>query len=130
MKTIKVVAAIIKRNNQILIAKRSSGDYAGLWEFPGGKIENNETSKNALIREIKEELEIDINIYEYLTCVEYDYPKFHLSMECFICSLNNNTIQLHDHSAIKWIDINDDIKNINWVPADVLVVKAIQKYYL
>lgn len=130
MKTIKVVAAIIKRNNQILIAKRSYGDYAGLWEFPGGKIENNETSKNALIREIKEELEIDINIDEYLTCVEYDYPNFHLSMECFICSLDNDTIQLHDHSTIKWIDINDDIKNINWVPADVLVVKAIKKYYL
>lgn len=130
MKTINVVAAIIKKNNQILIAQRLKGDFAGQWEFPGGKIENGETSEEALKREIIEEMEIEINVEEFLITAEYNYPNFHLHMDCFICSIENDNMVLNDHSAIKWIPINENIKNINWVPADVQVIEAIQTKYL
>lgn len=127
MKIIKVVAAIIKKDNQIMIAQRLKGEFAGQWEFPGGKIEPNETPQEALKREIEEEMELDISVDEYLITAEYDYSTFHISMDCFMCSLNNTEIHLHDHSAIKWIELDEDIKNINWVPADVQVIEAVQK---
>lgn len=126
MKTIKVVAAILKKDEQIMIAQRLKGDFAGQWEFPGGKIEAGETPQEALKREIFEEMELAIDVNDFVITAEYDYPTFHLSMDCFICSLQSKDIQLHDHTAIKWISINDDIKNINWVPADVQVIEAIQ----
>lgn len=130
MKTIKVVAAIIKNKDKIMIAQRLKGDFAGQWEFPGGKIEAGETAEEALKREIMEEMELSIKVNEYLITAEYDYPTFHLSMDCFMCSLENEEIHLHDHAAIKWIPLNGDIKNINWVPADVQVIEAIQAKYL
>lgn len=130
MKTIKVVAAIIKKENQIMIAQRLKGEFAGEWEFPGGKIEVGETSQEALKREIMEEMELDIEVKDYLVTAEYDYSTFHLSMDCFMCELKNEKIHLHDHTAIKWIPINEDIKNIDWVPADVQVFEAVQKRYL
>ncbi len=130
MKTIRVVAAIIKKDNHIMIAQRLKGDFAGQWEFPGGKIELNETPEQAIKREILEEMELDINVNEYLMTAEYDYPTFHLSMDCFICSLNNEQLHLHDHIAIKWISIFDNIENINWIPADVQIIKTIQNKYL
>lgn len=126
MKTIKVVAAIIKENNKILIAQRLKGEFAGQWEFPGGKVELNETPQQALEREINEEMELKIDVNEFLITAKYDYPSFHLSMDCFICSFKDKHITLHDHSAIKWISIEEDIKNINWVPADVQVFEALQ----
>lgn len=130
MKTIKVVAAIIKNKEKILIAQRLKGDFAGQWEFPGGKIEAGETAEEALKREIMEEMELSIKVNEYLITAEYDYPSFHLSMDCFMCSLENEEIHLHDHAAIEWIPLNEEIKNINWVPADVQVIEAIQAKYL
>lgn len=129
MKTINVVAAIIKKDNQILIAQRLKGEFAGQWEFPGGKIEPKETPQEALKREILEEMELQIEINDFLIKAEYTYSTFHLSMECFICSLKNDEIRLHDHTAIKWIPINEDIKNINWVPADVQVFEAMKSKY-
>lgn len=129
MKTIKVVAAIIKKDNQILIAQRLTGEFAGQWEFPGGKIEEGELPEEALKREMMEEMELEISIDEYLMTAEYDYPNFHLSMDCYICSLKTDDIQLHVHSAIQWISLNENIKNINWIPADVQIVEAIQRKY-
>lgn len=130
MKTIKVVAAIIKKENQIMIAQRLKGEFAGEWEFPGGKIEAGETPEEALKREIMEEMELDIEVKDYLMTAEYDYSTFHLSMDCFMCELKNEEMHLHDHTAIKWIPIDEDIKNIDWVPADVQVFEAVQKKYL
>lgn len=129
LKTIHVVAAIIKKDDQILIAQRLKGEFAGQWEFPGGKVEAGETSQTALKREIMEEMELSITVGDYLITAEYDYSTFHLSMECFMCSLENEEIHLHDHTAIRWISLSDDIKNINWVPADVQVIEAIQRRY-
>ncbi len=117
MKTIKVVAAIIKRDKNIIIAQRLKGDLAGRWEFPGGKIEPNETPEQALIREIKEELEITITIDSFLMKAEWDYPTFHLDMDCFICHTADSIEYLNDHSAIKWLPI-DTTEAIAWCPAD------------
>ncbi|MEG1630426.1 MAG: (deoxy)nucleoside triphosphate pyrophosphohydrolase [Erysipelotrichaceae bacterium] len=129
MKTIKVVAAIIKKDNQILIAQRLKGDFEGLWEFPGGKIEANESSQAALKREIKEEMELNIEVGKQLISVHHTYEKFILNMKCFLCSLVDTNIILHDHKAIKWINIDIDIDSIRWVPADIKVMKAIQKEF-
>ena len=126
LKTIKVVAAVIKKENQIMIAQRLKGDFAGQWEFPGGKVETGESPQQALRREIMEEMELDITVNEFLLTAEYGYPNFHLSMDCFLCSLASSDIHLHDHTAIKWISILDEVKNINWVPADVQVMEAIK----
>lgn len=130
MKIIKVVAAIIKKDEHIMIAQRMKGDFAGLWEFPGGKIEQGETTEDALKRELMEEMELSIHVQEFLMTAEYDYPSFHLSMDCFLCSLESEEIHLHDHTAIKWISIHDAIKNINWVPADVQVIETIKNKFI
>lgn len=130
MRNIHVAAAIIKKKNQIMIAQRMKGEFAGQWEFPGGKLEQGETASDALKREMMEEMELHINVDEFLMTAHYDYPTFHLEMDCFMCSLVNEEIHLHDHSAIQWININDNIKNINWVPADVQVIEAVHKKYL
>ncbi|MEF9961170.1 MAG: (deoxy)nucleoside triphosphate pyrophosphohydrolase [Erysipelotrichaceae bacterium] len=129
MKIVNVVAAIIKKDDKILIAQRLKGDFAGLWEFPGGKIELNENDETALKREIKEELEIKITVGKHLITVHHEYEKFILNMKCYMCSLEASNIILHDHMAIKWIDIDTDIELIKWVPADIKVMEAIQKEY-
>ena len=129
MKTIHVVAAILKKDNQIMIAQRLKGEFAGQWEFPGGKLEQGETASDALKREMMEEMELHINVHDYLMTAEYDYSTFHLTMECYMCSLNDEEIHLHDHTAVKWISINDDINSINWVPADVQVIQEVIKKY-
>lgn len=120
MKTLHVAAAIIEKDNQILIAKRLKGEHKDLWEFPGGKVEQNETSEQALIREIKEELNADISIDNYLTTINYTYPSFHLMMDVYICHLMSEITALNDHSQVKWI--NPKETDVAWVPADVLVI--------
>lgn len=125
MNTIKVVAAIIKKDNKILIAIRKNGEFAGMYEFPGGKIESNETDKQALIREIQEELSTAISVNKYFMNVNYKYPTFILDMNYYFCSLNNDHIRLNDHSSIKWITLNE--QNINWIPADTQIIKKLQE---
>ena len=115
MKSIHVVAAIIEKDKQILIAKRLKGTHKDLWEFPGGKVEQNETTEQALLREIKEELSADIEIKSCLTTINYTYTDFHLVMDVYICALISESMQLTDHSQVQWIDPNT--QNIDWVPA-------------
>lgn len=126
MKNIHVSAAIIMKDNKIFVTQRGYGEFKDWWEFPGGKIEEGETPKECLKREIKEELEADINIDKYLCTVEYDYPNFHLKMECFICSLIDGHLELVEAEDAKFIT-NDQLDNIDFLPADLLVVKELKK---
>jgi 8-oxo-dGTP diphosphatase len=125
MKTVEVVAALIKDNNKILATRKSYGEFKDMWEFPGGKIEKGETRKEALRREIKEELEVDILIDEFLTTVEYDYLEFHLIMHCYICSIMKGKMHFNDHNAFMWID-ETNINELKWLPADILVISKIK----
>jgi len=125
-KRIKVVAAVIRENKKVFATQRGYGDYKDWWEFPGGKIEPGETPEAALIREIMEELRTRIAIDRFLTTVEYDYPEFHLSMDCFICHVEEGELTLLEHEAAKWLPM-DDLQQVNWLPADVLVVEAIEE---
>ena len=124
-KVIKVVAAVIRRDGKVFATQRGYGDYRDWWEFPGGKVEEGETPEEALVREIHEELDADITVDEYITTVEYDYPDFHLSMDCYWCSLKTEHLALLEHEAAKWLSI-DDLDEVNWLPADVLAVNAIR----
>ncbi len=126
MKTIKVVAAIIKNEDKVFATQRGYGDFQGGWEFPGGKIEDGESKEAALIREIKEELAVEISVNKYLITVEYDYPTFHLSMDCFLCSLKKGDIKLLEHSAAKWLD-KESLDTVSWLPADIEVVNELKK---
>ena len=125
MKVVKVAAAIIHQDGRIFATQRGYGDYKDWWEFPGGKIEAGETPEEALVREIREELEAVVTVEKYLTTVEYDYPAFHLSMDCFWCSLKEGHLKLLEHEAARWLPL-DDMWQVNWLPADVMVVKAIE----
>ena len=125
MKTVKVVAAIIRDGDRIFATQRGYGAQKDGWEFPGGKVEPGETPQEALVREIKEELDADIIVGDLLTTVEYDYSTFHLSMDCFWASLAKDTeMKLLEHEAAKWLSI-DEIDSVDWLPADVNVVKKI-----
>lgn len=126
MKNIHVSAAIIMKNNKIFVTQRGYGEFKDWWEFPGGKIEEGETPEECLKREIKEELKADINIDKYLCTVEYDYPNFHLKMECFICSLIDGHLELVEAEDAKFIT-KDQLDNIDFLPADLLVVKELKK---
>lgn len=127
MKNIHVSAAIIMKDNKIFVTQRGYGEFKDWWEFPGGKIEEGETPEECLKREIKEELEADINIDKYLCTVEYDYPNFHLKMECFICSLIDGHLELVEAEDAKFIT-KDQLDNIDFLPADLLVVKELKKF--
>lgn len=125
MKTIKVVAAIIRDGERLFATQRGYGEYKDGWEFPGGKVEPGETPQEALVREIKEELDADIIVGDLLTIVEYDYPTFHLSMDCFWATLvEGSKMKLLEHEAAKWLTL-DNIDEIEWLPADVEVMKKI-----
>ena len=121
MKTIEVVAAVIYDNNKFLITKRKHKLFNGLWEFPGGKIEENESHQQALIREIKEELEIVIEVKDFITTVEYQYSNFYLIMHVYKCVKINGEINLNVHSDIKWIS-KEQVNEFEWVPADIQII--------
>ncbi len=126
MKTIKVVAAIIRKGDRIFATQRGYGEFKDGWEFPGGKVEPGETSQEALVREIREELDADIEVGSLLTTVEYDYPKFHLSMDCFWAELvPGSEMKLIEHEACRWLSI-DELAEVDWLPADIEVIRAIR----
>ena len=128
MKTIKVVAGVIQRQKndkkEIFVTQRGYGEFAGGWEFPGGKIEEGETPQEALIREIKEELDADILVGDLIDVVEYDYPNFHLSMNCYWCELKSEHVELKEHEDAKWL-VKEELTTIDWLPADITLVKKI-----
>lgn len=124
MKTIEVVAAIIHQGEKILATQRGYGDYKGLWEFPGGKIESGETSEDAIRREIREELGVDISVEELVCTVEYDYPAFHLTMHCFWCSIAQDVPVLMEHQSARWLE-KSEWESVEWLPADVEVLKVL-----
>lgn len=131
MKTIRVVAAVIKamdENNKsiIFVTQRGYGDLKGGWEFPGGKIEEGETPQAALKREIMEELDTQIDVGELIDTIEYDYPTFHLSMDCFWCEIIKGDLVLKEHEAAKWLDI-DNIDSVEWLPADITLIEKIKE---
>lgn len=130
MKTIKVVAAIIcddmKEKNKIFATARGYGELKGGWEFPGGKVEPGETSQQALIREIIEELDTEIKVGELIDTVEYDYPTFHLSMECFWAEVKAGHLELKEAEAAKWLT-KDQLDSVIWLPADILLIDQIRK---
>ena len=117
MKTINVVAAIICDGDQIFATQRGYGDWKDYWEFPGGKIESEETPEDALVREIREELGAEISIDSYLTTVYYNYPKFHLNMRCYLCRVINGELTLKEHEAARWLS-KDKLDSVAWLPAD------------
>ena len=125
MKHITVSAAIIHDSqNRIFATQRGSGDWKDWWEFPGGKIEPGETPEEALRREIREELSTEISVDEFLCTVEYDYPKFHLTMHCYLCSLLTGTLHLNEHEAAKWLSA-EDLESVRWLPADLEVIEKL-----
>jgi len=127
MKTIRVVAAIIIDGDKVFATQRGYGDFKGGWEFPGGKIDAGETPEEALVREIKEELDTEIEVIELLDTVEYDYPKFHLSMDCFICKIKSGDLVLKEHEAAKWLT-RATLDSVDWLPADQELVNEIKDY--
>ena len=126
MKTIKVVAAIIVDKNKIFATQRGYGDFKGGWEFPGGKIEPGEMPQEALMREIKEELDIEIQVGELIDTIEYDYPNFHLSMDCFWAEIASGDLILKEHAAAKWLT-KDELDSIEWLPADITLIDKLRK---
>ena len=118
VKRIEVVAAIIRKGDKIFATQRGYGDFKDWWEFPGGKMEAGETPEEALVREIREELDAEIGVDKFLSTVDWDYPQFHLTMHCFICSLLTDALHLNEHEAARWLD-KDDIDSVRWLPADV-----------
>ena len=124
MKKLNVVAAIIKKDNKILATQRGYGEFEGLWEFPGGKIEEGETKEEALVREIKEELNADIKVDEFALDLEWQYPNFYLYMSCFMCSLESD-IELLEHMGAKWLSL-DDLDSVQWIEADIKAVNYLK----
>lgn len=124
MKTIEVVAAIIHKDNCYLATQRGYGDFEGMWEFPGGKIEEGESREEALKREIKEELDAEMKIEKLLCTVDYDYPNFHLTMHCYHCSIGDGEIRLLEHLSAKWLT-KDELNEVEWLPADIAVLERL-----
>ena len=125
MKRAEVVAAIIRDGDKILATQRGYGEFAGGWEFPGGKIEEGESKETALRREILEELEVIIDVDDYLQTVEYDYPSFHLTMHCYFCHVLEGDINLLEHSAGLWLS-KDELESVRWLQADLKVVERLK----
>lgn len=126
MKTIRVVAAVIRKDDKIFATQRGYGELKGGWEFPGGKIEDGETPQEALKREIEEELDTEISVGELIDTIEYDYPTFHLSMDCFWCEIVEGKLVLKEHEAARWLD-RKTMDDVEWLPADVTLVGKIKE---
>ena len=124
MKTIEVAAAVIIREGKVFATQRGYGQWQGWWEFPGGKIESGERPQEALVREIQEELDAEIEVGDLLETVEWDYPDFHLTMHCFLCSLLSDSFHLNEHEAAAWLT-PDDLHSVRWLPADEGLVDRI-----
>ena len=127
MKVIRVVAAIIIDGGKVFATQRGYGEFKDGWEFPGGKIEADELPEDAIIREIKEELDTEVEVVELLDTVEYDYPKFHLSMDCFICKIKSGDLVLKEHEAAKWLT-KETLNSVEWLPADQGLLTKIDNY--
>ena len=127
MKTIEVVAAIIIKDSQVFATQRGYGEFQGWWEFPGGKMEAGESPQLALKREIREELDAEIEVKELLETVEWDYPNFHLTMHCFICSLLSESLHLNEHEAATWLT-HETLRSVKWLPADEILLDKIAEY--
>ena len=126
MKTIRVVAAIIVENGRVFATQRGYGEFKDGWEFPGGKIEAGERPEQALVREIREELDTEIRVERLLRTVEWDYPTFHLSMDCFICKIESGDLHLREHEAARWLDL-EHLNDVDWLPADLQLIPEIAK---
>lgn len=125
MKHIEVVAAVICKDGEIFATQRGYGEFEGMWEFPGGKIELGESCEVALKREIQEELGVDIEVGELIYTTEYDYPSFHLTMHCFLCSVASDEIELKEHKSARWLT-KDTLNDVEWLPADLEVIEKIK----
>ena len=128
MKTIEVVAAIIVKDGKVFATQRGYGPWKGWWEFPGGKMEPGETPQEALTREIKEELDAEIQVGRLMETAEWDYPEFHLTMHCFICNLQSESIQLNEHEAAAWLT-GDTLRSVRWLPADEGLISRLEKEF-
>ena len=128
MKTVSVVAAVIKDNDRIFATARGYGEYKGWWEFPGGKIEQGETPQQALIREIKEGLDTEIRVGELIDTIEYDYPTFHLSMDCFWAEVVAGNLVLKEAAAAKWLT-KETLDSVEWLPADITLIEKIKQSF-
>ena len=126
MKQIEVVAAVIRKGDKIFATQRGYGEWQDWWEFPGGKMEVGETPEEALKREIREELSAEISVGELLTTVEYDYPKFHLTMHCFLCTLVGEALHLNEHEAARWLT-KEELDTVKWLPADEIVIDKMKE---
>ena len=124
MKKIEVVAAIIQRDGAYFATQRGYGEFEGLWEFPGGKIEPGESRESALKREIQEELGIDITINNFLCTTDYDYPSFHLTMHCYLCCVETGEIELREHKSARWLTV-ELLDSVEWLPADKGIVEKL-----
>lgn len=127
MKTIKVTAAIIIHNNRVFATQRGYGEFKDGWEFPGGKVEEGETSRIALVREIREELDTEIAVGELFDTVEYDYPAFHLSMDCFLCKVVSGKLVLKEHEDARWLS-REQLDSVDWLPADIGLIRKLAEY--
>lgn len=124
MRTIRVVAAVIREGDKIFATAKGYGEFKGMWEFPGGKIEEGETPQQALVREIREELEVEIEVGELIQTIEYDYPTFHLSMDCFWAKIVAGEIVLKEAEAARWLT-RDELGDVEWLPADITLIEKI-----
>ncbi len=125
MKTIHVAAAIIREGGRIFATQRGYGEFKDFWEFPGGKVEPGETSEEALVQEIREELDTEISVGERAARVEYDYPEFHLSMECFFAEVVSGGLVLKEHEAARWLS-GEELDSVDWLPADLELIERLK----
>ena len=128
-RTVRVAAAIMVKEGRIFATQRGYGDYKDWWEFPGGKLEDGETPEEALTREIREELRAEISIGRLFDTVEYDYPEFHVSMDCFLCSVVSGSLTLLEHEAAKWLPC-DDLRQVKWLPSDIEIIELLEERFI